>query len=118
MPTRLIKKVTGLFRNKSTSNTIATNEAPAPVVVSSPEPDSFPRVIKEEQHQIARKYLDDALSDVDELHLGSCVGGHSAEDFYWRDHRGLQALASARPRQGHARLRQSRERCRLGKLGL
>lgn len=106
MPTRLIKKVTGLFRNKSTSNTIATNEAPAPVVVSSPEPDSFPRVIKEEQHQIARKYLDDNAAKVvyrllDGGHEAYLVGGCIRDLLLKKRPKDFDVATSAHPEEAH-----------------
>ncbi|MDO6784661.1 polynucleotide adenylyltransferase PcnB [Neptunomonas phycophila] len=113
MPTRLIKKVTGLFRNKSTSNTIATNEAPAPVVVSSPEPDSFPRVIKEEQHQIARKYLDDNAAKVvyrllDGGHEAYLVGGCIRDLLLKKRPKDFDVATSAHPEEAHQLFKRSR----------
>lgn len=113
MPTRLIKKVTGLFRNKPATAEVITPEEQAPVVAHVASTDSFPRVITEEQHQIARKYLDDNAAKVvyrllDGGHQAYLVGGCIRDLLLNKRPKDFDVATSAHPEEAHQLFKRSR----------
>lgn len=111
MPSRLIQKVTGLFRNKSNSSlakepTQTQDEAPE-------EQNDFPLIISEKTHQIPRKHLDDNAAKVvyrllDAGYEGYLVGGCIRDTLLRKRPKDFDIATNAHPEQAHELFQRSR----------
>ncbi|SIT11444.1 polynucleotide adenylyltransferase PcnB [Neptunomonas antarctica] len=111
MPSRLIQKVTGLFRSKS-APTSAQEELHVPSEIPA-EQDNSPQIIPEQVHQIPRKHLDDNAAKVvyrliDAGYEGYFVGGCIRDILINKRPKDFDIATNAHPEEAHELFQRSR----------
>ena len=114
MPSRLIDKIVGIFRTPKNSKSAEESNTPlsAPKTPISANADELPVIIKEDVHQIQRKYLDDNAAKVvyrlnDSGYDGYLVGGCIRDLLLKKRPKDFDVATNAHPEDAHALFKRS-----------